>query len=134
MGLTLQLGHRYYIYTGSAGKAIAAFMPEADRKKLLAKTKVYFSRDPSRLNKKRLENEFIECRKLGYAKDIGERRPGINFISSPVFNLQNTIIGCITLIGTFPKIKVEEYGGEVTRIAKQISQKLGADIETIYPK
>ena len=134
MGLTLRLGHRFHIYTGSVGKAIAAFMPEADRKELFAKTKLYFYGDPSRLDKKRLEDEFIECRKLGYAKDMGELRPGINFISSPVFNLQKTIIGCITLLGTFPKRKVEEYGREVTRIAKQVSQKLGADIETIYPK
>ena len=133
LGLTLRLGSQFHISHGAHGKAIAAFMSEANREKLLAKNKLYFYGNPSRLDKKRLGNEIIKCRKLGYAKDIGELMPGVHVVSSPVFNLQKTIIGCIILLGTFPERKVEEYGREVTHIAKKISQKLGAEIETIYP-
>jgi DNA-binding IclR family transcriptional regulator len=132
IGFTIRLGHRFHITLGAHGKAIVAFMPEADREKILTKKRVYFhGLDISRLNMKRLKEELIKCRQLGYAQDIGEITQGVNFVSAPVFGVQEKIIGCIILIGTFSESLIERYGPKTGDVAKRISYKLGADIKNL---
>jgi DNA-binding IclR family transcriptional regulator len=56
IGFGIGLGHRFHITSGAHGKAIVAFMPEADREKMLTKKRVYFhGLDISQLNLKPLE-------------------------------------------------------------------------------
>lgn len=131
IGFTTRLGHRFHITLGAHGKAIVAFLPEAEREKILGKKRVYFhGLDISRLNMKRLRDELTKCRQLGYAQDVGEITPGVNFVSAPVFGLQEKIVGCIILIGTFAESLIEKYGPKTASIARQISYKLGADLKT----
>ena len=128
-----RMGHRFHITLGAHGKAIAAFMPEAAREKILTRKKSYFhGLDISRLSIKQLREELDRCRELGYAQDVGEITPGVNFVSAPVFGLQEKIVGCIILIGTFPESLIEQYGPKTADAARQISYKLGADVKTIH--
>jgi len=132
IGFTIRLGHRFHITLGAHGKAIVAFMPEADREKILTKKRVYFHGfDISRLNMKRLRDELTKCRQLGYAQDVGEVTTGVNFVSAPVFGVQEKIIGCIILIGTFPESLIEKFGPKTADFARRISYKLGADIKNL---
>ena len=127
-----RLGHRFHITLGAHGKAIVAFMPEAEREKVLTKKKVYFhGYETTRLNMKRLREELDRCRQLGYGQDVGEVTAGVNFVSAPVFGVQEKIIGCIILIGTFAGGLIEKYGPKTADIARRISYKLGADIKNL---
>jgi DNA-binding IclR family transcriptional regulator len=128
----LQLGHRFHITLGAHGKAIAAFMSQAEREKLLAKKKLYFYGEASRMDMKRLDGEIAECRELGFARDVGEITSGVIIISAPVFTIREKMVGCVILIGTFPASKIEEYGPKVASIARQVSHKLGATTEIPY--
>jgi DNA-binding IclR family transcriptional regulator len=131
IGFTTRLGHRFHITLGAHGKAIVAFLPEAEREKILGKKRVYFhGLNIARLNMKRLRDELTKCRQLGYAQDVGEITPGVNFVSAPVFGLQEKIVGCIILIGTFAESLIEKYGPKTASIARQISYKLGADLKS----
>ncbi len=133
IGLSIRLGHRFHITLGAHGKAIVAFMPEAERKKILNKKRIYFhGLDISRLNMKRLRDELTKCRQLGYAQDVGEITPGVNFVSAPVFGVQEKIIGCIILIGTFQENLIDTYGSKTVDAARHISYKLGANIKNLY--
>lgn len=133
IGFSIRLGHRFHITLGAHGKAIVAFMPEPEREKILTKKRIYFhGLDLSRLNLKRLREELIKCRELGYAQDVGEITAGVNFVSAPVFDVEDKIIGCIILIGTFSENMIGKYGPRTTEIAKRISYKLGADIKALY--
>lgn len=134
IGFTVRVGHRFHITLGAHGKAIAAFLPEDERENILSKKKVYFYLDSSRVNMNLLREELRHCRELGYAKDIGGITPGVNVVSAPLFDNRDRLMGCLILIGTFPEKRVKEYGLKVAGIARQISQKLGADVETIYPQ
>jgi DNA-binding IclR family transcriptional regulator len=135
IGFSIRLGHRFHITLGAHGKAIVAFMPEADREKILTKKRVYFhGLDISRLNMKRLREELTKCRQRGYAQDVGEITAGVNFVSAPVFGVQEKIIGCIILIGTFTERMIEKYGPKTADVAKQVSYKLGADVKTLYKR
>ena len=132
IGFSIRLGHRFHITLGAHGKAMVAFMPEADREKILTKKRVYFhGLDISRLNMKRLRDELTKCRQLGYAQDVGEVTTGVNFVSAPVFGVQEKIIGCIILIGTFPESLIEKFGPKTADFARRISYKLGADIKNL---
>jgi DNA-binding IclR family transcriptional regulator len=81
---------------------------------------------------KRLRDELTKCRQLGYAQDVGEITAGVNFVSAPVFGVQEKIIGCIILIGTVAKSLIEKYGPKTADVARQVSYKLGADVKTLY--
>jgi DNA-binding IclR family transcriptional regulator len=125
-GFRLRIGQRFHLTLGAYGKAIVAFSPEAERKTILSRKKVYFYGDPSRMDMKRLKEEIITCRESGFAYETGDVTPGVTVISSPVFGLREKPIGCIGLIGVYPKSRIEEYGAKVASAAKQISHKLGA--------
>ena len=132
IGFSIRLGHRFHVTLGAHGKAMVAFMPEADREKILTKKRVYFhGLDISRLNMKRLRDELTKCRQLGYAQDVGEITTGVNFVSAPIFGVQEKIVGCIILIGTFPEGLIEKYGPKTADVARRISYKLGADMKNL---
>ncbi len=134
IGFTVRLGHRFHLTLGAHGKAIVAFLPEAEREKILSRKKVYFYWDPPMMDAERLRKELNECRALGYAKDVGGITPGVNVVSAPLFAHHDKLIGCLILIGTFQEKRIEEYGPKVADMAAQISKKLGADVETVYPR
>jgi IclR family pca regulon transcriptional regulator len=58
VAFSVRLGHRFYITLGAHGRVIVAFMPEAERKKILARKKVYFYWDTSHVNKQPLRREL----------------------------------------------------------------------------
>jgi DNA-binding IclR family transcriptional regulator len=132
VGVTIRLGHRFHITSGAHGKAIVAFMPDEERKRLLERDKLYFYGDASAMDAKRLNGELLECRRSGFAQDKGGLQPGINAVSAPVFGPTERIIGCVILIGTFSDTLMTQYGRKVADIVKRISGSLGADIDQVY--
>jgi DNA-binding IclR family transcriptional regulator len=69
---------------------------------------------------------------MGYAEDVGEVTAGVNFVSAPVFGVQEKVIGCIILVGSFPESLINQYGRKTADIARRVSYKLGADVKTLY--
>ena len=133
LGFRLTLGHRVHFTLGAHGKAIVAFMDEAEREKLLAKKNLHFYGERTRGNLNHLRAEIAQCQTRGFAQDAGEIIPGINVVSAPVFGVGERILGILTVIGTYEGAKIQEYGPLVASAAKQISHKLGARVDAIYP-
>jgi len=48
--------------------------------------------------------------------------------------VQEKIIGCIILVGTFPEGMIKKYGPKTADVARQVSYKLGADVKTLYKR
>jgi len=132
ISITIRRGYRFNITHGAHGKAITAFLPDEERQKILKQKKLFFHGDASKLDRNRLESELAQCRKTGFAYDMGELNTGINVIASPVFNAQERLIGSMFIMGTFPETRVEEYGSIVAGSARQFSATLGADIGRVY--
>ncbi len=107
IGFRLPLGRRFHITLGAHGKAIVAFMDQAERDKLLAKKNIHFYGDGSVIDMQRLRAELAQCRALGYAEDIGEVTPGVSVVSTPVFGIRERMVGCLLLIGTLAVKMVE---------------------------
>jgi DNA-binding IclR family transcriptional regulator len=132
VGVTTRIGHRFSITHGAHGKTIVSFLPDADREKILHHDKLFFHGNASRLNRERLDGEIKRCRQDGYAVDMGELNSGINVIASPLFDSQGSLFGSMFIMGTFSESHIREYAAIVTKIAKQFSDMLGADIEKMY--
>jgi len=125
ISVTIRLGYRFNITHGAHGKAIAAFLPENEREKMLKQDKLFFHGDAPRLDRIRLEKELAQCRQTGFAFDIGELHPGINVVASPVFDSQKKLIGSMFIMGTFPESCIDEYGYIIAENAGKFSDMLG---------
>jgi len=125
IGMTIRLGHRFHLTAGAHGKAITAFLPEPERKRILSRKRLFFYGDPDLMDMERLERELEECRRQGFSKDIGGLQPGILAVSAPVFGPRERLIGCAVLMGPFKEKEVEEKGRVVTRASREITSMLG---------
>lgn len=132
IGITTRVGHRFDLTRGAHGKVIVAFMHKEERKRILKSKDLFFHGSPAQLDRKRLEIEFEQCRRQGYSSDLGESFPGINILAAPVFDSASTPIGSIFIMGTFQETKVQDYGIIVARSARQLSARLGANVEQAY--
>jgi DNA-binding IclR family transcriptional regulator len=132
ISVTVRLGHRFSITHGAHGKAIVAFLPVGERKKILNHKKLFFHGDAAKFDPERLEAELAQCIETGFAFDMGELNVGINVIASPVFDSQGRLIGSMFIMGTFPESRIREHGSMVAGTARAFSRSLGADISLAY--
>ena len=124
--LTVRVGHRFPLTHGSHGKAIAAFMSRNEMDNLLKEKHLYFHGEPERFDRKRLMKELEDCRRDGFALELGEMRPGLNTAASPVLGLSGSPIGYIVIIGLFSAEATKRFGPLVANAGKNLSRKLGA--------
>jgi len=127
ISVTIRVGYRFHLTHGAHGKAIVAFLTREEQERLLAEQKLFFHGPSARLDRRRLKTELARCRERGFAFDMGELNPGINVIASPVFDVDERVIGCIFIMGTFPESLIEEYGSAVGEGARQFSSMLGSE-------
>lgn len=126
VGVTIRTGHRFPLTYGSHGKAIASFLPEKELELLLTEQKLYFHGNPARLDRVRLQEELEQCRRDGFALDLGEIEPGLNSVAAPVLGPGGAPIGYISVLGLFPVETAREFGPLVSAAAKELSRQLGA--------
>jgi len=134
ISVTIRLGYRFNITHGAHGKAIVAFLPKEERKRILNQNKLFFHGDRSKLNRNRLNIELERCRASGFAFDMGQLHAGLNVIASPVFDSQERLIGSMFIMGTFPESLIQQYGPWVAESAKEFSSMLGADVKQILKR
>ena len=125
IGVTIRLGHRFPLAWGAHGKAIMAFLSESERNKLMAGLKPYFHGSPSDFEPDRIELELAQCRKTGFAVDLGEMQVGVHAVAAPVFGLGGKLVGSLAVVGTFPKKFAENYGRNVAKAAKEFCKTIG---------
>jgi DNA-binding IclR family transcriptional regulator len=128
IGVTIRLGHRFPLAWGAHGKAIMAFLPDADRKNILERSKPYFHGKHSKFDPDRFEKELAECRKTGFAMDLGEMQSGINAVAAPVFGHGRRLLGALVVAGTFPRRAASKYGAEVAEAARRFSSLIGGTV------
>ena len=129
VGVTLRTGHRFPLTYGSHGKAIAAFLPEDELELLLQSPKLYFHGRMEKLDRERLQLELEQCRREGFALDLGELNPGLNSVAVPVFGPGAAPIGCIVLVGVFSAHEARLFGPQVVAAGNLLSRQMGARID-----
>jgi DNA-binding IclR family transcriptional regulator len=134
IGITTRIGHRFLMTEGAAGKAMCAFLPKPEKEELLERNPLLFHGKESHFDKIRFDFEIAECRKTGYALDLGDTFSGINVVAAPVFDSHGALLGSFFIMGTFPADLAEKHGLVVAGTARQFSSYLGADVSVLYER
>jgi DNA-binding IclR family transcriptional regulator len=129
IGVTIRVGHRFPLTYGSHGKAIAAFLGAQELAQLLKGNNLYFHGDPARLDRVRLKRELAQCRREGFALDLGEMQAGLNAVAAPVLGPGETPVAYIVVLGLFPAEAARRFGPLVAHAGKALSRQLGAAID-----
>jgi DNA-binding IclR family transcriptional regulator len=127
--IVARIGQTRPVTFGAHGKAIAAFLTDEDRERLLNRKDLRFHGSPSKLDRARLKIELDECRRTGFACDFGETVRGINVIAAPLIGHGMAPIGFIEVFFLFSDKRSVTFGPTVARAGKELSRLLGAEIE-----
>lgn len=118
----VDLGRPQPLHVGAGGKAILAFLPEAEIRELLEMT------DLSAAKIKRLLKELNSIRRIGSSTSKGEQVPGACSISAPVFNHENAAIASLSILcleSTLQAKTEREFSRLVREAAANVSRELG---------
>ena len=126
IGVTMRIGHRLPLTYGAHGKAISAFLPKKERDDLLQGHDLYFHGDPAKLDRIRLRKELAQCRRQGFAEDLGEVNPGLHVVAAPVVGPNRTPVGYIEIFVLFSAKAAHRFGPLVAEAGKMLSRQLGA--------
>ena len=118
-------------YCTGLGKAILAYLPEADVEAWAGHQK--FPRlTPTTITAARaLLKELRVIRGRGYAIDLEEREPGVCCVAAPIFNHRGEVVAAISVAGPRVRLPRELAGSDVASAvvaaAHAISMDLGSD-------
>ena len=129
VGITVRIGRRFPLTHGAEGKAIAAFLPKQELDKLYQNPDLNFYGKQEKLNRTRLHKELKDCRRLGYALDLGELRQGFHAVAAPVLGPSGAPIGHISIIGLLSAESARQLGPLVAEVGKTLSRQLGARVD-----
>lgn len=123
----VDIGMRFPWNCTAAGKAIAAFLPDAEAKSLLA-GKLLRRTASSVQSAPMLRALFEKIKKDGYATDDGENSDGVRCIAAPIFDSSGRSTAAISIssyIGQMPIERLPKLGELVRKAAGSVSRGLG---------
>ena len=127
MQLDLRIGSRGAIYCGGAGKAMLAFLPDADRQRVLAQPMVPLT--PKTItDPKVLSAELDRIRERGYSIDDQEVVMGVYCVAVPILDRSGRSAGAISVTGPSqkkPGPEVEPIVGMLRDACQHVSHRLG---------
>ncbi len=126
VGITVRVGQQFDMTLGSHGKAIAAFLPKQELDDFLKSKELYFHGTPEKFDMKRLFKEIEQCRRDGFALDLGEVTLGLNTAAAPVLGVGETPIGYIAVLGLFSIQETKDFGPIVAQVGRELSRRMGA--------
>jgi DNA-binding IclR family transcriptional regulator len=125
IGVSSPIGHVNPITYGAHGKAIAAFLPEDELEELLKNKDLFFYGRPDKFNKTRLQKELAECRRNGFALELGDIQQGMNAVAASILDQNSYPIGYVTIVGFFTEAEALKLGPLAVEAVKTISKQAG---------
>lgn len=99
----MTLGTRFLLYSSSIGKAVLAALPEHERERYLARTKLVPETDATVKTLAELRRQLAKAAREGIAYSHGEHMPGVVAIAAAVRRADGYPIGAINI--TMPSIR-----------------------------
>ncbi|GAB6902003.1 IclR family transcriptional regulator [Kineosporia succinea] len=125
--MTVEIGRRYPLHAGSSSNCILAFLPDQERKRVLEAEFTALT-DRTIIDPEQLRERLEHIRANGYATSDSERQLGAGAVAAPVFGVDGSVVGSISVCG--PALRVDEparraYVPLVRSAADRISRELG---------
>ena len=108
----------------SNGKAVLAFLPESQAKKIIQEEGLSALTKKSITDPEVFYRELKAVRKRGYATDFEEFREDISAVSAPVFNSTGKVVSTLTLVAPASRMtadKASSYGDKCVEAAARLS-------------
>lgn len=125
--MTVEVGGRFPLHAGSSSMCILAFLPNDQQEAVLSRPldslTVKTVHDPVTL-RARLD----QVRHQGYARSDGERQEGAGSVAGPVFGLDGSVQGAVSVCGPADRVDAaarERYVPLLTHAADRISREMG---------
>lgn len=128
-GIRMRVGFEFELHCSAPGKAMLAFLPEAERRELLGRIRLSRHTKATLTRPGELEAELSRVRGDGYAADREEYREGSYCVAAAVRDAFGYPVGSVWLTGMterFPECGYEGLGVRVRWYADEISGRLGA--------
>jgi DNA-binding IclR family transcriptional regulator len=126
--LTTYVGCRASLHSTGMGKALLAWLPEAEVDRIIASRGLTAYTPRTISSPAALKNELAQVRATGYAVSIEENEPGVCGIGAAIFDHDGHVAAAVNLGGTVLQIKKKDVpflGQCVARAAAEMSQRLG---------
>jgi len=125
--MTVEVGRRFPLYVGSSSTCILAFLPRQQQQAVLEGPLEPLT--PATVTDRAvLEGRLEEIRRVGYAHSDGERQVGAGAVAAPVFGVDGSAVGAISVCGPLARFDHEARDRFVPHLLKashEISRALG---------
>jgi len=120
------------LYMGASGLAILAFLPERERRAIIAGVRAKSSRNGGPKLRKELLAKLAQVRRVGYSKTTGQRVAGAVGICAPVFGSGGIVVGDIGL--SIPDLRFSTKDEEhLAQFVKDAAARVTKEIGGIVP-
>lgn len=126
--LASRIGTRRSLHSTALGKALTAFLPEDQRKGVLALIQFQALTPKTIVNLVQFRQELDNVRRLGYAVDDEETTLGARCVSAPVLGADRAVVAAVSVSGPVTRInssQIPALGAAVINAARSISSALG---------
>jgi DNA-binding IclR family transcriptional regulator len=126
----LSIGGRTPAYCTANGKALLAFLPEAEIEARLKGAKLRRYTRNTIVTVSGLKNECRRVRTMGYAIDHEEREEGLKCVAAPVRNHAGAVVASVGILGPAFRLadkKLPGIAATVAETADAVSRELGFD-------
>jgi DNA-binding IclR family transcriptional regulator len=99
-----QIGKRFPLTAGAPGKAIIAFLPTAERTRVLDVVPLVRLAPESITDRRKFERVLAQVRRQGYATARNENVPGSAACAAPVYDAGGRVIATVTVAGAADRL------------------------------
>ncbi|MCX8156634.1 MAG: IclR family transcriptional regulator [Verrucomicrobiae bacterium] len=125
---SVDLGTHLPLHTAAPAKAMLAFLPEEERRRVLWKIKYEKFNERTLSNVQALQAELMQVARLGYAVDRQEQLTGIHCVAAPVLNRHGYPVAALWTTGPADRLRETDFpqvAAQVMAQARRVSQHLG---------
>jgi DNA-binding IclR family transcriptional regulator len=122
-----EVGTRRPLYCTALGKAILAYLPTEQQRKITSTTRFEQFTNRTVASTEALNRDVIKVHRRGYALDDEEAVAGARCIAVPILNRERNVIGGISVSGPVVRITkshIPEFAGMLHQAADEIAKRL----------
>jgi DNA-binding IclR family transcriptional regulator len=117
--MAVPLGRRFPLHAGSSSKALLAFLPEGDRRRIVEGPLEALT-ETTLIDADVLAADLMAIRERGYALSTGERQRGAASVAAPVLDHTGRAVGAVSVCGP-----AERFGPALDDAAQQLVSAAG---------
>lgn len=125
---SVDLGTRLPLHTAAPAKAMLAFLPEEERRRMLQQIRYEKFNERTLGGVQALEAELMQVARQGYAVDRQEQLTGIHCVAAPVCNRHGYPVAALWTTGPADRLREEDFPPVAARVmeqARRVSRRLG---------